>query len=114
MEYGDQWESIHKSGNRWRFYAAHADQGLMYYVTRFLYQDVSIAMGRKVQNWKGVAVVNKDESKEAKQMFKPEKESEDIDVLEKHQPPLYAYMYSCDQEAEIQSKRDDNSANDDG
>ena len=105
-EYGDQWESMHKRGKKWKFYAAHSDQGLMYYVARFLYQDVSIAMGRKVQNWKGVDVANKDETKEAKQIFKPEKESEDIDVLERHQPPLSAYMYSCDQEAEIQSKRD--------
>jgi hypothetical protein len=81
----DKWVSIHKSGNRWRFYAAHSDQGLMYYVARFLYKDVSIAIGHKVENWKGVDGV-----------LKPEKESEAMDLLEKYQPKLLAYKYNCD------------------
>ena len=81
----DKWVSINKSGNRWRFYAAHSDQGLMYYVARFLYKDVSIAIGRKVENWKGVDGV-----------LKPEKESETMDLLEKYQPKLLAYKNYCD------------------
>ena len=81
----DKWQAMNKSGNRWRFYASHSDQGLMYYVARFLYKDVSIAMGRKVENWKGV-----------EGSVKPEKESELMDVLEKYQPKLLAYMYNCD------------------
>jgi len=80
----DKWQAIKKSGNQWMFYASHSDQGLMYYVAKFLYKDVSIAIGRKVENWKGV-----------EGSVKPEKESELMDVLEKHQPKLLAYMYSC-------------------
>jgi hypothetical protein len=80
----DKWQAINHVGNRWRFYASHSDQGLMYYVAKFLYKDVSIAIGHKVENWKGV-----------EGSVKPEKESELMDVLEKHQPKLLAYMYSC-------------------
>ena len=86
-ENGDQWEGIKKSGNLWLFHAAHSDQGQMYYVAKFLYKDVSIAIGRKVQNFRGLEGVKK-----------PEMESEVYDLLHHHQPQLLAYQNNCDKD----------------
>ena len=83
----DYWESImnKRPGKRWNFYAAHSDQGLMYYVMKFLYKEVSINIGPRLQNWKAV-----------EGQFKPELESESIDILKDYQPELLGYMYECD------------------
>ncbi len=87
-ENNDFWESMNKNSTNWHFYAAHNDQGLMYYVAKFLSKNgVSIAIGNKVQNWKGT---------EEGQEMKPVKESDSYDLLEKYQPPLIAYQFECD------------------
>lgn len=81
----DQWEGIVRSGERWGWYGAHTDQGLMYYIGKYLSIGVSIAIGPKVQNWKHI------EGQE-----KPEKESESNGMLEKYQPDLLSFQNSCD------------------
>jgi hypothetical protein len=83
----DRWRAILKRGNRWAWYGAHVDQGLMYYVAKYLSKEVSIAIGAVVENWKGVDG-----------QIKPEKESETVGMLEKYQPELLAYQYRCDQD----------------
>ena len=87
LDNGDKWEAINTNGNRWKWYGAHVDQGLMYYVAKYLSKEVSIAIGPRVQNWKGVDG-----------QIKPEKESETVGMLEKYQPELLAYQYRCDQD----------------
>ena len=82
----DEWEAINKRGKHWDFYAAHSDQGLLYYVARYLYKDVSIAIGGKVQSWKNVPG-----------QPNPEKDSEVKDLLKNHMPKeRIAFMYKCD------------------
>ena len=81
----DRWRAILKRGNRWAWYGAHVDQGLMYYVAKYLSKEVSIAIGAVVENWKGVDG-----------QIKPEKESETVGMLEKYQPELLAYQFRCD------------------
>ena len=48
---GDHWEGIKNNGTRWDYHASHSDQGLLYYWTKFLKQDLSIVIGAKIQNW---------------------------------------------------------------
>jgi len=83
--HNDKWEGITRSGQRWGWYGAHTDQGLMYYLGKYLSKGVSIAIGPKVQNWNHV------EGQE-----KPEMESETIGMLAKYQPDLLSYQNSCE------------------
>eukprot|EP00588_Corethron_pennatum_P032212 CAMPEP_0194341362 /NCGR_PEP_ID=MMETSP0171-20130528/89453_1 /TAXON_ID=218684 /ORGANISM="Corethron pennatum, Strain L29A3" /LENGTH=469 /DNA_ID=CAMNT_0039106677 /DNA_START=524 /DNA_END=1930 /DNA_ORIENTATION=+ len=54
-EAGDKWESVieqsKRDTKRWRFHAGHSDQGLFYYFTKYVLQDVSIVIGTRVQAW---------------------------------------------------------------
>ena len=86
--YNDKWEAINSDGNSWSWYGAHVDQGLMYYIAKFLSKETSIAIGQRLQNWKGVPGQDK-----------PEKESETLGTLEKYQPKLLAYQFECDKYA---------------
>merc|ERR1711907_820419 len=45
------WEAINDKGRRWSWHAVHSDQGLMYYYAKFLVQDTSIVIGKKLQNF---------------------------------------------------------------
>ena len=85
QENNDHWDALNKKGGLWAWYGAHADQGLLYYVTKFIQKDLSIGIGDKVQNFKAVDG-----------QVKPELESAIAGVLAKYQPPLIAYQYSCD------------------
>jgi hypothetical protein len=85
LDNGDEWEAINKTGKRWHWHGSHVDQGIMYYVAKYLCKEVSISIGQKVQNWKGVDG-----------QINPEKESESLGMLEKYQPELLAYQYECD------------------
>ena len=84
---GDQWEAMNKSGKRWTWYGAHVDQGLMYYVAKYLSKEVSIAIGERVQNWKAV-----------EGQVNPVKESESEGLLDQYQAKqkILAYQYKCD------------------
>ena len=84
---GDQWEAMNKSGKRWTWYGAHVDQGLMYYVAKYLSKEVSIAIGERVQNWKAV-----------EGQVNPVKESESEGLLDQYQAKqkLLAYQNKCD------------------
>jgi hypothetical protein len=81
----DKWEGIVRSGDRWGWYGAHTDQGLMYYIGKYLSKGVSIAIGPKVQNWRHI-----------EGQAKPEKETESNGMLKKYQPDLLAFQNSCD------------------
>ena len=81
----DYWEGVSKKATKWHFHAAHSDQGLMYYMAKFVQKDVSIGIGDRIQNWKAV---DGEES--------PGKESDIPGVLAKYQPELLKYQYSCD------------------
>jgi hypothetical protein len=87
LKNGDKWEAINKIGKRWNWYGAHVDQGLMYYVAKYLSKEVSIAIGKRVQNWK--AVEGQDN---------PIKESESEGLLDEYQTKqeLLAYQFLCD------------------
>ena len=49
----DQWETLiqDKTGTKWTFYSADADQGLLYEWVKYHEQRVSIVLGSQVQNW---------------------------------------------------------------
>ncbi|GFH55741.1 hypothetical protein CTEN210_12217 [Chaetoceros tenuissimus] len=86
-QHRDHWESISANMTRWSFYAAHIDQGLMFYLAKYIYKDVSIAIGNKLQNWKPAKGIAR---------RKPILDSLYFDILEKYQPPLLAYQFYCD------------------
>ena len=91
----DHWEAIRRTAQIWIWHASHSDQGLMYYIAKFLYKDVSIALGERLQNWKAV------DGQKA-----PELESETIDLLKKYQPTeMLAYMWQCDRDPSQRRKR---------
>lgn len=48
----DNWEAISASGKKWVWHAVHSDQGLLYYWTKYVKQDVTIAIGKRIQRWK--------------------------------------------------------------
>jgi hypothetical protein len=48
----DQWETLQeKRGSNWTFWAAFADQGLLFYFLKYVKQSVSIATKDGIQNW---------------------------------------------------------------
>ena len=48
---GDNWHAQLKNGTDWRFYGASVDQGLLYYMMRFMLQNASHVVGTRVENW---------------------------------------------------------------
>ena len=53
-ERGDSWKSLTggtTTGNEWNWYAAIADQGLLYYWVKYYQQSTSIIIGNDVENW---------------------------------------------------------------
>lgn len=51
----DQWRSRTEAGTKWNFRFAFADQGLLYYFTKYVKQSVSILYGTaEVENWASV------------------------------------------------------------
>ena len=50
-EHKDFWEAMLINETNWHYHAGHSDQGLLYYWTKFVKQDVSIVIGDRVQNW---------------------------------------------------------------
>ena len=48
---GDKWEGTERSGKKWGFWCAHADQGLLYYWTKYYQRAVTIFRGNDVENW---------------------------------------------------------------
>jgi hypothetical protein len=54
IEIPDQWRSLVgavRSGNKWMWYAAIADQGLLYYWTKYYQKSVSIIIGDEIEQW---------------------------------------------------------------
>lgn len=87
-KYGDYWESLQQKSSKWKFHASHSDQGLMFYFAKYIRQNVSIAIGDKIQNWK------------AGNGSLPELESEKHGVLATYQGELLRYQWSCDKPKE--------------
>ena len=46
-----EWRSQRSSGTNWTFHAAFADQGLLYYYTKFHQQSVSQIIGWEIEQW---------------------------------------------------------------
>jgi hypothetical protein len=89
-KHGDYWESLHQKSSKWKFHASHSDQGLMYYFVKYVRQNVSIAIGDKIQNWR--------QGQNGSHL--PELESETLGVLAKYQGELLRYQWSCDKPRE--------------
>jgi lipopolysaccharide biosynthesis glycosyltransferase len=85
---GDIWESIHKTGVKWRFHAGHSDQGLLFYFLKYKIQDVSIVIGNKLQNW--MPSTNQDSDQPIGE--------EMIDGLKVHSPEPIASQIKCSSE----------------
>jgi len=81
----DYWEAVTMKRRHWRFHASHSDQGLMYYMVKYVRKDVSIAIGDRIQNWKEV---------DGEEM--PSKEFDIPGVLAKYQAELLKHQYFCD------------------
>lgn len=47
----DNWHAASTNGTNWVFHGAHADQGLLYYFFRFVLQNASAIVGRRIENW---------------------------------------------------------------
>ena len=74
-----------KTGQRWSYHASHSDQGLMYYLAKYIRQDVTIAIGNELWQYNQSG------------MIKPALEAKDKGVLAKYQPKLLAHQFSCDE-----------------
>ena len=86
VEHGETWRSAKQNrAKRWRFHASHSDQGLMFYWSKYLIQDVTIVIGNIVENWKRGPDVD------------PVKESEVEDLFAPHQGKPLVHQFSCDQ-----------------
>jgi hypothetical protein len=83
IEAKDWWEAVSKTSKKWSYHASHSDQGLMYQFAKYTRQDVSIAIGDRVQNWK------------QGEQDKPTLESEVTGMLSKYQGELLRYQWSC-------------------
>jgi hypothetical protein len=95
-EAGDSWQSVHKTGTKWRYHAGHSDQGLMYFYAKYLVQDVSIAIGNKVQNW--VASTLPEEMTKEESVRLPTMIYEEENLLEKYSPKPSVYHNSCEKD----------------
>jgi len=81
----DYWEAVHKKGgNGWHWHASHSDQGLMYYLAKWVFKNSSIAIGDRIQNLKP-----------ANEDGKVEIESDEAGVLAKYQPKILEYQWNC-------------------
>jgi len=80
---GDYWEGTKRAGAGWHFYGSHTDQGLWYYFSKYVRQDVSILVGTKLQTWS----YNGDA---------PVKVKEAQGELEKYSPKPLVYQFNCD------------------
>jgi Alpha-N-acetylglucosamine transferase len=89
LEHGDYWESVQQKSFHWKFHASHSDQGLMYYFAKYIRQNVSIAIGERIQNWRT-----------GNDSLVPELESEKTGVLAMHQGEILRYQWSCDKPKE--------------
>ena len=89
---GDSWRAIETKEARWTFHASHSDQGLMYQFAKYTRQDVSIAIGDDVENWKP--------GDGDMPVIEPVLESTVIGMLPKYQGKLLRYQYSCDKSKE--------------
>lgn len=61
---GDCWHAVNGNGTHWKFHGGFADQGLLFYLLKYQWQQVSAVVGSKIMNWSpGVAVVVTDNKK---------------------------------------------------
>ena len=96
------WESASLDPNRryraiWHFHAAHSDQGLMYYLVRFVLKEFSVVLGNKLQNWSPCKEENCDEA---------DIESETFDALAPYEGNLTMYQFSCDRPRDALSEQE--------
>eukprot|EP00587_Corethron_hystrix_P008879 CAMPEP_0113326900 /NCGR_PEP_ID=MMETSP0010_2-20120614/18871_1 /TAXON_ID=216773 ORGANISM="Corethron hystrix, Strain 308" /NCGR_SAMPLE_ID=MMETSP0010_2 /ASSEMBLY_ACC=CAM_ASM_000155 /LENGTH=296 /DNA_ID=CAMNT_0000187469 /DNA_START=220 /DNA_END=1106 /DNA_ORIENTATION=- /assembly_acc=CAM_ASM_000155 len=94
----DKWEGILQSGTLWNYHAVHSDQGLLYQYAKYDIQDVSIAIGNRLQTW----VPNDEEG------GLPIKESDVPGVLAEFSPKPVAYQFSCDRKGKTDKDSDFN------
>jgi hypothetical protein len=47
----DSWECNKAKGHNWTFFAPHSDQGLLYYYTKYVVQNISIILSDRIQRW---------------------------------------------------------------
>ena len=85
----DHWESVWENGTAWNWHGSHVDQGLLYYLGKFVANKSSFAIGERLQNWKRVPGQKK-----------PELESETTGVLDKYQGKVISYQFQCDKPIE--------------
>jgi len=83
-EHKENWRSVAKKSNGWHFHASHSDQGLMFYWSKYLIQDVTIVISDIVENWKRGPDGDPVKESEVKALFSPYQEK-----------PL-VYQWSCE------------------
>lgn len=89
------WESVNMTKEKWFFHAAHSDQGLMYYLSRFVVKEYSVVMGNKLQNWSPSKEENNNDA---------DIESEIYDALAPYEGKVTAYQHVCDRKNNHLSK----------
>ena len=83
-EHHETWRSVIKKANGWHFHASHSDQGLMFYWSKYLIQDVTIVIGDFVENWKRGPDGDPVREEEVKGLFAP------------YQGKPLVYQWSCE------------------
>ena len=90
------WESYSQNNTHWRFHAGHSDQGLMYYLMRFVLKEFSVVIGNKHQNWSPSEKENNDEA---------DIESVTFDALAPYEGNVTMYQNFCNEPKDRLGKR---------
>jgi hypothetical protein len=95
QKHGETWRSVvANTASKWHFHASHSDQGLMFYWSKYLIQDVTIVISNIVENWKRGPDGDLVRESELKDLFAPYQEK-----------PL-VYQWSCDSSDDKKDKID--------
>jgi Mannosyltransferase putative len=96
----DMWRATVKLGEKWRYHAAHSDQGLLYYWVKYYKRDVSIVVQDEVENWIDAGPnANRTVDDKPKPMLQMTLKLEPLAPYSQEYP--LAYQFDCDQEAII-------------
>jgi lipopolysaccharide biosynthesis glycosyltransferase len=94
-EHKENWRSVATKASGWHFHASHSDQGLMFYWSKYLIQDVTIVISDTVENWKRGPDGDPVRESEVKALFSPYQEK-----------PL-VYQWSCEKPYDTRPRGED-------
>lgn len=90
----DQWRATVKSGTQWRFHGGFADQGLLYYWTKYYKRQVSIVIQDEIENWIDSPDAPKTRDGQPKPILQNTLNMEPLQKYSRSHP--LAYQFECD------------------